>query len=108
MAGQEFHRGGIRFAGLEGAPKYLAMYDLAAPDVLGSPEYDRVAGNKFRPWIKRVTSRVKIYRSAGAQVYPGNQIRLVEARAPIDAKLDLAAFGGHADALDLINTYAPY
>jgi hypothetical protein len=153
---------GIRFVCIDGAPKYLAMYDLVKPDVLDSPEYDRVAGDKSGPWTKRVTSRVKIYRSAGAQVYPGNQITgrcarvkllrfrglaadaqaaivagmranfeklpetiqvrvfayhtgkgvdflgLVEARAPIDAKLDLAAFGGHADALDLINTYAPY
>jgi hypothetical protein len=109
-----------------------------------------------------VTSRVRIYRSAGTQVYPGNavtgrasrvallrfsglpidaeetviagmrrnfeglpevrQVRVfayhrgsgvdllgfVEASAPIDRKLDLAAFGACADAIDLINTYVPY
>jgi hypothetical protein len=153
---------GIRFVCIDGTPKYLAIYDLEKPEVLDSPEYDRVAGDKSGPWTKRVTSRVKIYRSAGAQIYPGNQVTgrcarvkllrfrglaagaqaaivsgmrtnfetlpetiqvrvfaydtgkgvdflgMVGARAPIDARLDLAAFGGHADALDLVNTYAPY
>jgi hypothetical protein len=153
---------GLRFVCLDGAPKYLAIYDLARPEVLESPDYDRVAGDKSGPWTRRVTSRVRIYRSAGQQVYPGNaitgrcarvkllrfrgvaasaqsaiiagmranfeelpetiQVRVfayhagkgvdflgvVEARAPIEGKRDLAAFGGHADALDLVNTYAPY
>jgi hypothetical protein len=153
---------GLRFVCLDGAPKYLAMYDLAAPEVLESPAYLRVAGANSSPWTKRVTSRVRIYRSVGAQIYPGDRITgrcarikllrfrarpaaaqeaivaglranfehrpetiqlrvfaydtgqrvdvlgLVEARAPLDARLDLAAFGGHADALDLVNSYAPY
>ena len=105
---------------------------------------------------------MRIYRSAGAQVYPGNQITgrcarvkllrfrgvaagaqaaivagmranferltetiqvrvfaydtgkgvdflgMVEARAPIHAKLDLRRSAADADALDMINTYAPY
>ena len=153
---------GLRFVCLDGAPKYLAMYDLAGPEVLQSPDYLRVAGENSSPWTKRVTGRVRIYRSVGAQVYPGDaitgrcarvqllrfrglgadalaaivsgmranfemlseakQVRvfaydtgkgidylgMVEARAPLDARLDLAAFGGHADALDLVNTYARY
>jgi hypothetical protein len=153
---------GLRFVCIDGTPKYLAMYDLAQADVLDSPAYQAIAGDRSGPWTRRVTSRVRIYRSAGDQVYPGNlitgrcarvkllrfrrvaanaqaaivsgmranfeelaetiQVRvfayhtgagvdflgMVEARAPIDAKLDLPAFGGHADALDLINTYAPY
>jgi hypothetical protein len=153
---------GLRFVCLDGAPKYLAMYDLAAPEVLESPAYLRVAGANSSPWTRRVTGRVRIYRSVGAQVYPGDRITgrcarikllrfraqpaaaqeaivtglranfehlretiqlrvfaydtgqgvdvlgLVEARAPLDARLDLAAFGGHADALDLVNSYAPY
>jgi hypothetical protein len=152
----------VRFVCPDGAPKYLAMYDLARPEVLQSPDYLRVAGENSSPWTKRVTSRVRIYRSVGAQVYPGDavtgrcarirllrfrglgadaqaqivagmranfeilletkQVRvfaydtgkgidylgMVEARAPIDARLDLAAFGAHADALDLVNSYAPY
>src|SRR5258708_32014718 len=64
----------MRFVCIDGAPKYLAIYDLVKPEVLDSPDYDRVAGDKSGPWTKRVTSRVKIYRSAGAQVYPGNQV----------------------------------
>jgi hypothetical protein len=153
---------GLRFVCLDGAPKYLAVYDLARPDVLDSPEYAKVGGANFSPWSKRVLARVRSYRSAGAQIYPGdavtgpcarmmllrfrsvasnakaaivsgmrsnfegrvetNQVRvfaydtghgfdilaMVEARAPIAGNIDLMAFGGHADALDLVNTYAPY
>jgi hypothetical protein len=152
----------LRFVCIDGAPKYLAMYDLESAAVLDSPAYQAIAGDKSGPWTRRVTSRVRIYRSAGDQVYPGQavtgrcarvkllrfrglaaaaqsaivsgmranfdklaetiQVRvfaydtkagvdylgMVEARAPVDARLDLGAFGGHADALDLINTYAPY
>lgn len=152
---------GLRFVCVEGTPRYLAMYDLTRLEVLDSPEYLAVAGNAS-PWTKRVTSRVRIYRSVGAQVYPGNavtqrcarvtllrfrgiageaqaavvagmranferlpetiQVRVfayetgagvdflgfVEARAPIGATLDLDAFGDCVDALDLVNTYAPY
>jgi hypothetical protein len=153
---------GLRFVCLDGTPKYLAMYDLARPEVLQSPEYQRVAGDNAGPWTRRVTSRVRIYRSAGVQAYPGDRITgrcarvtllrfrglpasavvaivhgmranfealpetaqlrvfayetgqgvdflgMVELRAPVAVRLDLAAFSGHADALDLVNSYAPY
>ncbi len=58
---------GIRFVCIDGAPKYLAMYDLAKPEVLDSPEYASVAGDKSSPWTKRVTRCVKIYRAAGVK-----------------------------------------
>jgi hypothetical protein len=64
----------LRFVCIDGAPRYLAMYDLANPDVLSSPEYLRVAGANSSPWTRRVTSRVRIYRSAGSQIYPGNAV----------------------------------
>jgi len=32
----------------------------------------------------------------------------VEQRTPGAASLDLKAFGAHAEAIDLVNTYAPY
>jgi hypothetical protein len=153
---------GLRFVCLSGTPRYLAMYDLTNPDVLASPDYLKVAGGNSSPWTRRVTSRVRIYRSAGSQIYPGQavtrraarvvllrfrgldtaagpavvvgmrgnfegraetiQVRVleydtgsgvdylgfVEARAPISERLDLAAFGGCAGAIDLVNTYAPY
>jgi hypothetical protein len=153
---------GLRFVCIDGAPRYLAMYDLTRPEVLQSPAYLNVAGEKSSPWTRRVTSRVRIYRSAGVQIYPGDavtrrsarvmvlrfaglearseqavvagmrasfadlpavrQVRVfaydkgssidllgfVEARAPLEHRLDLAPFGACADALDLVNTYVPY
>ena len=152
---------GLRYVCISGAPHYLAMYDLGNPGVLNSPEYLRVSFDNASPWTKRVTSRVKVDRSAGRQIYPGNavtgpatrvlllrfcgldasasdmiisgmranfegrpetiQVRvfsdvtatgvdfigLVEARAPLGERLDLGVFGACANALNLVNTYAP-
>ena len=70
---------GLRFVCLEGHPRYLAMYDLERPEVLESAAYLKVGHDKASPWTKRVTSRVRVWRSAGLQVYPGN---LVTRRAP--------------------------
>ena len=50
---------GLRFVCITGAPRYLAMYDLARPEVLQSPDYLRVAAGNSSPWTKRVTSRVR-------------------------------------------------
>jgi hypothetical protein len=69
-----------RFVCIDGAPRYLAMYDLTTPEVLESPEYLRVGYDNASPWTKRVTSRVRIYRSAGKQVYPGFAVTTVSAR----------------------------
>jgi hypothetical protein len=152
---------GQRYICIDGAPRYLAMYDTLSADVFNTPGYLKVSFDNSSPWTKRVTSRVRVYRSAGEQVYPGNvltkrsarvtllrfralqasaqksivagmracferlrqtiQVRvlayntgpnvdflgMVEARAPIELLLDLEAFGGQADALDLVSTYAP-
>src|SRR3954464_8501762 len=62
---------GIRYVCLSGAPRFLAIYDTRTPQVLDSPEYLRVSFDRSSPWTKRVTSRVKVDRSAGAQIYPG-------------------------------------
>jgi len=70
---------GIRYVCISGAPKYMAIYDVVNPDVLSSPDYLRVSFDNASPWTKRVTSRVQVYRSAGAQVFPGN---LITRRAP--------------------------
>jgi hypothetical protein len=152
----------LRFVCLSGHPRYLAMYDLATPEVLDSPEYLRVAFGNSSPWTLRVLQRVRAYRAAGRQIYPGTaltgpcsrvqllrfrsrsagaaeaivagmrgnfegrpetaQVRvlafedrgttdflgMVEQHAPSAAALDLVAFGAHAGAIDLVNTYAPY
>lgn len=154
---------GLRYVCVSGNPRYLAMYDLERPDVMESPAYLKVAHANSSPWTKRVTSRVKVYRSAGAQVWPGDRVTgrcarlvvlrfrglgadaerglvagleatfaarpetietrllchdagggavdwlgVVEARAPLGEQLHLGALGRHADALDLVNVYAPY
>src|SRR5262245_983707 len=152
----------LRYVCIDGAPRYLAMYDLASPDVLNSPAYLKVAFGNASPWTRRVTSRVRIYRSFGQQVYPGAkltghaarvlflrfravpaatrdtiiagmranfesrpetlQVRVfaydtdagvdflgfVEARAALDGALNFEPFGDSRNALDLVNTYAPY
>ena len=152
----------LRFVCLSGHPRHLAMYDLARPEVLESPEYLRIAFENSSPWTLRVLQRVRVYRAAGRQIYPGAaitgtsarvqllrfrnrpasaadaivaglrsnfegrpetaQVRVlafedrgatdflgfVEQRAPASSSLDLKAFGVHADAIDLVNTYAPY
>jgi hypothetical protein len=64
----------LRYVCIDGAPRYLAMYDLASPDVLNSPAYLKVGFDNASPWTKRVTSRVRIYRSAGEQIYPGTKV----------------------------------
>ena len=65
----------LRFVCIEGGhPRYLAMYDLESFDVMNSPAYLEVAHDKSSPWTKRVTSRVKVWRSAGHQVYPGTGV----------------------------------
>ena len=152
----------LRFVCLSGHPRYLAMYDLARPEVLESPEYLRVAFESSSPWTRRVLQRVRVYRASGRQIYPGaaitgrpSRVRLlrfrsrpasaadaivagmranfesrpetaqvrvlvfedrgatdflgfVELRAPSPDSLDLQAFGAHAEAIDMDNTYAPY
>lgn len=62
---------GQRYVCSSGAPRYMALYDLRSPAVLDSPGYLRVSFDNASPWTKRVTSRVRIYRAAGRQVYPG-------------------------------------
>lgn len=153
----------LRFVATDGHPKYLAMYDLENHSVMESPAYLRVAFDKSSPWTKRVTSRVRPWRSSGDQIWPGNditkggarllllrfrglarhagaaiveaarrtfegkpetlQVRVlafetsasstdfmvfVELKTPLPSVPDLAAFGTHAERLDLVNSYAPY
>jgi hypothetical protein len=88
---------GLRYVCLSGFPRYLAMYDTQSPEVLTSPEYLQVSFDKASPWTKRVTSRVKVDRSAGEQIYPG---KLVTGRA---ARVMLLRFRGlKADASEQI------
>ena len=64
----------LRYVCIDGAPRYLVLYDLASPNVLSSPAYLKVGFDNASPWTKRVTSRVRSYRSFGFQVYPGTKL----------------------------------
>ncbi len=74
---------GRRYVCIDGHPKYLAMYDMAEAAVLETEGYRRVSGDRASPWTKRVTSRVKVYRSAGEQIFPGDQVTIPCARATL-------------------------
>ncbi len=65
---------GLRFVCIDGHPKYLAMYDLESFEVLSSPAYMKVGFGNASPWTKRVTGRVKVWRSAGHQVYAASGV----------------------------------
>ena len=71
----------LRYVCISGAPRYLAMYDMKNAAVLDSEGYLRVSFDRSSPWTKRVTGRVKVYRSAGTQVYPGGAITTSAPRA---------------------------
>lgn len=73
----------LRFVCLDGFPRYLAMYDLERPEVLETKAYLEVAYDRSSPWTKRVTSRVKIYRSSGRQIFPGHLITVVASRVTL-------------------------
>jgi len=67
-------RTGLRYVCVDGFPRYLAIYDMDSPEVLDSEAYLRVSFDRASPWTKRVVGRVRVYRSGGAQVYPGNAV----------------------------------
>jgi len=70
----------LRYICISGFPKYLALYDLQSAKVLESNDYLKVSFDNSSPWTKRVTSRVKVERCAGTQIYPGNQITSTASR----------------------------
>ena len=63
-----------RYVCADGHPKYLAMYDLQSHAVMQSDAYVRVGYENASPWTKRVTSRVRPWRSTGDQVWPGDKL----------------------------------
>lgn len=78
--------------------RFRALDDVAQPAI--------VAGMRESFESRPETIQVRVFAN------PTNSgvdyLGVVEARAPIDETLQPSAFGAHADALDLINTYAPY
>ena len=57
----------------------------------------------FEDRPETLQARVLAFETAGGIDY----LAFVESRAPMAGQLDLAPFGRHAEALDLINVYAP-
>jgi hypothetical protein len=78
--GVEGFEGGRRHVCVSGHPRYMAMYDMVSEDVLETEAYRRISGDRSSPWTRRVTSRVKVYRSAGEQIYPGNEVGIATVR----------------------------
>ena len=59
-----------RYVCTAGWPRYLAFYDLASPEVIESPGYRAISGERFSPWTKRFLARVSgFYRAFGEQLY---------------------------------------
>lgn len=85
----------LRYVCVDGAPRYMAMYDMKSPSVLQSQAYLDVSFDKLSPWSKRVTSRVRIYRSGGRQAYPGN---VMTGRAPRALLLRFSGLPASAEA----------
>jgi hypothetical protein len=73
----------LRFVCISGHPRYLAMYDLVHPQVLDSAAYLKVAFANSSPWTLRVLQRVRVYRSFGRQIYPGNALTGTCARVEV-------------------------
>jgi hypothetical protein len=98
----------IRFSSTTGAaPKYLAIYDLAAESVLDTDAYKNVAGDNSSPWTKRVTGRTKVYRSVGRQIFPGNAITIRSARVTLVRFRGLAEMDGPAVVGAMRETFEP-
>ena len=65
----------LRFVCVSGWPRFVAVYDLEALEVLDSPGYRAVSGELFSPWSKRVLGRVRgQYRAAAVQIFPGQAV----------------------------------
>lgn len=88
---------GRRYVCIDGHPKYLAMYDMVHESALESESYMRVSGANFSPWTRRVTSRVRIYRSAGEQIFPGDEVTKATPRTTL-----LRFSGTPADLADTV------
>ncbi len=54
---------GNRYAALEGAPRWLAAYEMESPGVLESAEYRQWMGPRMTPWTKRMVSSTRVRRS---------------------------------------------
>jgi hypothetical protein len=63
-----------RYECIEGWPRYLAIYDLANPEVLTTPEYLAMAEGAYTNWTRRVLPRVRVLRHPLVQSHPGDAL----------------------------------
>jgi hypothetical protein len=62
-----------RFRAIEGGPKYMALYDLAGPEVLESEAYRRI---RTTPWTRAMEPRFKNFkRNIYVEITPALQKR---------------------------------
>lgn len=72
---------GRRFRAVQGAPKYLALYDLASPAVLDSDAY-RAMSEPPSPWTAEVRQHVAITRNVYVDITPELPAGYVPTRRP--------------------------
>ncbi len=61
-----------RYVCLSGFPRYMAAYDLTSPGVLTDGPYQRIAGDRYSPWTRRILNKARgLWRVTGEQIHPG-------------------------------------
>ena len=103
---------GSRWVCLAGWPRWLALYDLAAPAALETDAYRAVSGVNSTPWSRRILARTsgrlrvvaqQVAPGAALAAAPGGVVRLLLARFPAVAPSALATLAdglrSAADAL---------
>jgi hypothetical protein len=64
-----------RFVCVEGWPRYLTLYDLTDVSALHTPDYAKIAGERYSPWTYRIVPRLwGQYRAEGVQIHPGQAL----------------------------------
>lgn len=75
---------GQRFTAVEGAPRWLALYELGTPAALESAEYRRIRGPAETPWTGRVDlpSRPNFGRTVYELLWSERTDRVIGAAGP--------------------------
>lgn len=81
---------GARWVCVDGWPRWMALYDLASPAALETPEYLAVSGAHSTPWSKRILPRtigrsrlcLEAVASHAGRAVPGAPARMLLARFP--------------------------
>ena len=73
--------GGRRFRAVEGAPRYLALYDLESVDVLASEAYKHFRGAGETAWTQKMMKAMQNFRRSVYATLPSPTLAEVECRA---------------------------